>query len=91
MLLTNRLYSNLPNIVICYYTSNMILHIDSDTAYLVLPNTKSRIVGYFYLSSKLSMITELILNTPVLVICKTLCYIISLAVEAEIVGVFIND
>jgi len=68
----------------------MILHIYSDIVYLVLSNAKSRIVGYFYLSSKLSVITELILNALVLIICKTLYYVVSLVAEAEIVGVFIN-
>jgi len=40
-----------PNAVIKYYASDMILHAESDAAYLVLP-TRSRIAGYFYRSSK---------------------------------------
>ena len=35
-----------PNLVIRYYDSDMILQIDSDAAYLVLPNAKSRISGF---------------------------------------------
>ncbi len=31
-----------------YHASNMILHVDSDAAYLVAPGAKSRIAGFFY-------------------------------------------
>ncbi len=41
-----------PNKKICYHASDMILYVESDAAYLVLPNAKSCIGGYFYLSSK---------------------------------------
>ena len=36
-----------PNVYVRYYTSDMVLSIDSDAAYLVLPNARSRITGYF--------------------------------------------
>ena len=36
-----------PNIYVQYYVSDMVLLIDSDAAYLVLPNARSRIAGYF--------------------------------------------
>ena len=39
-----------PKSVLCYRASNMILTVESDAAYLVLPNAKSRIAGYSYLS-----------------------------------------
>ena len=39
-----------PNAYIRYHASKMILHVDSDAAYLVLPKAKSRIAGYFYLA-----------------------------------------
>jgi hypothetical protein len=39
------------NAKIRYYTSDMVLHVDSDAAYLVLPNAKSRIAGHYYLSA----------------------------------------
>ena len=39
-----------PNAIIRYYTSGMILYIDSDAAYLVMPNVRSRIAGHFFLS-----------------------------------------
>lgn len=33
-----------------YHASDMVLHVDTDTAYLVVPKAKSRVAGYFYLS-----------------------------------------
>ena len=36
-----------PNLVTRCYASGMILRVDSDAAYLVLPNAKSRIAGFF--------------------------------------------
>ena len=40
-----------PNCYLRYHASDMILNIDSDAAYLVLPKAKSRIAGYYHLSS----------------------------------------
>jgi len=34
-----------PNGIIRYYASDMILHVDTNAAYLVLPNAKSSIAG----------------------------------------------
>ena len=33
-----------------FHCSDMQLHIDTDAAYLVAPNSKSRVAGYYYLS-----------------------------------------
>ena len=38
-----------PNDYIRFYARDMILHIDSDAAYLVAPKSRSRIAGYFHL------------------------------------------
>ena len=40
-----------PNIFIYFYVSNMVLLVNSDAAYLVLPKAKSRIAGYYHLSN----------------------------------------
>ena len=37
-----------------FYASDMLLNIDSDAAYLVLPKARSRVAGYFRLLDKLS-------------------------------------
>ena len=69
----------------------MVLYIDSDAAYLVLPNAKSHIAGYYYLTSIPPTPDQAwTLNAPVLVMCKTLWYVYSLAAKAKIVGVFTN-
>ena len=39
-----------PHAKLRYRASQMCLHIDTDAAYLVAPNSKSRVAGYFYLS-----------------------------------------
>ena len=40
-----------PEAKIRYYASNMLLWVDSDATYLVLPNARSRYAGHFYLGS----------------------------------------
>ena len=37
-----------PDAYIHFYASDMILQIDTDASYLVLPKTRSRIAGYYY-------------------------------------------
>ena len=39
------------NAILRYYAGDMKLHVESDAAYLVLPNTRSRVAGHFYLSA----------------------------------------
>jgi len=41
------------NVFIQFHASDMISHVDSDTAYLALPNTRSRVARYYYLSDHL--------------------------------------
>ena len=47
-----------------FYASDMILHVDSDAAYLVQTNTRSQYAGYYYLGSPKS--TNNTLNSAVL-------------------------
>ena len=41
-----------PNTIQRFYKSYMVLHVDSDAAYLVQPRAKSRIAGSYILSSR---------------------------------------
>ena len=41
-----------PNAKIRFKASDMIIHIDSDAAYLVLPGAKSCVAGYYFLGTK---------------------------------------
>ena len=52
----------------------MQLRIDSDAAYLVAPNAKSRIAGFFYCTDTPTTATPVPkLNGPVHVECRTAC------------------
>ena len=59
----------------------MILHVDSDAAYLVQPNARRRYAGYYYLGFSNS--TNNTLNGAVLVICRTIRNVVASAAEAE--------
>ena len=65
----------------------MILRVDSDAAYLVAPKARSRVAGYYYLSS---LDKSPRLNGAVHVECKTLRHVVASAAEAETAGVFHN-
>ena len=79
-----------PDVFVRYYASDMVLMLDSDAAYLVLPNAKSRIARYFYLSDHPSKTTTPSLNGAIMVVCKALKNVVSSAAESETAGVFIN-
>jgi hypothetical protein len=80
-----------PNAKLRFHASDMILHIDTDAAYLVMPNAKSRIAGYFYLSSHPSVTGAPVpLNGPILVECTTIKHVVGSAAEAECGGCYHN-
>ena len=68
----------------------MVLMIDSDAAYLVMSNAKSRIAGYFYLSDHPFKTPHPKLNGATLVECRALKHIVSSSAKAETAGVFHN-
>ena len=68
----------------------MILRVDSDTAYLVMPNAKSRIAGYFQLNHHPHRVPHPSINGAILVECKALKHVVSSAAEAETAGIFHN-
>ena len=70
-----------------YQASAMILHIDSDASYLIAPEAKSRITGYFKVNNKPS---NTINNAPILVECHTLKHVVTSSAECETAGVFQN-
>ena len=80
-----------PNAKVRYYASDMCLHVDTDAAYLVQPNARSRYAGFFYLSSRpTSPLSAPTPNGAVLVACKTLRGVLASAAETETGGVFHN-
>ena len=79
-----------PNATIRYHASDMILNVDTDAAYLVLPRARSRLAGHFYLSSDPAMTRTVRPNGPILTECKTIQHVVSSAAEAETAGIFHN-
>ena len=77
-----------PDAVIRFHASDMIIYIESDAAYLVLPQARSRVASIFYLSNATSGRPPL--NGAIQVICKTLQNVVSSAAEAETGGIFIG-
>ena len=78
-----------PDAVIQFHTSDMIIYIESDASYLVLPQTRSRVVSIFYLSN--ATYARPPLNGAIQVIFKNLQNIFSSAAKAETGGIFISD
>ena len=78
-------YDN-PNAVKLYVASDMILFIDSDAAYLVETEAKSRAGGFFYLGNK----DGKLMNGSILILAKIIKFVMSSAAEAEIAALFMN-
>lgn len=81
------------NVQLCFTTSDMILHVDSDVAYLVQDGARSRIAGHYILSlvpPPAPLIPKKQPNAPILIECKTLRHAIASAAEAETGGIFHN-
>ena len=70
-----------------YYTSNMILTIHSGASFLVAPEAKRCIAGFFSLQQPHHTSTQ---NAPILVECKTLKHMIISAVECKNAAAFHN-
>ena len=74
-----------PNTIIRYKASKMILYVDSDAAYLVMPRAKSRIAGHYYLSDENGTP-----NGPLHVNCRILPHVTASAAETETATMFYN-
>ena len=75
-----------PDVGLRYHATKMILHIDFDASYLIVPEAKSRVADYFWLQNK--SCTKI--NTSFLVECRTLKHVVISAAEYETAGVFYN-
>ena len=74
------------NATIIYRASEMILCADSDAAYLVAKNTRSRAGGYHYLGSK----NKKRFNGAIYVLARVIKNVMTSAMEAEIAALFLN-
>ena len=77
-----------PNVFIRFHASDMVIHIDSDATYLIAPEARSRIAGYFYLNSTNNK--NPIHNGALLVECRTLRHVVASSAEAETADIFHN-
>ena len=82
-----------PDAVIRFHASDMCLHIDSDTAYIVQPKASSHDAGHYYLRE--TPPPPLIRpnptpNIPIISRCQTIRTVISSAAEAETGAIFLN-
>ena len=82
--------STYPHAKIRYTASYMILHVDSDAAFLVAPKARSRVAGFYYCGDLYNKNTtpQSRLNGPVHIECKTLKHVVASAAEAETGGIF---
>jgi hypothetical protein len=82
-----------PLAIIRYYASDMALNVDTDAAYLVLPNAQSRYAGHYIFSDTPPLPPEIPNPKPngaILTVCKTIRNVMTSAAEAETAGVFGN-
>lgn len=77
-----------PNATIRYKASKMILQVDTDAAYLVLPKARSRCAGHYYLTN--DSLDNPPPNGPIYTLCKTIRNVVSSSAEAETHGAFTN-
>ena len=75
-----------PNATLRYQSSDMILTIDSDAAYLVCPQAWSRAGGMHYLTNT----DGKMINAPLLVLAKVIKNVMASAAEAEIGALYMN-
>ena len=84
-----------PNAVIRYKKSKMILYVDSDAAYLVLPKARSRVAGHYFLGDapppSPNRPNHKTTNGPIHTVCKGLRNVVSSAAEAETGAAFHNS
>ena len=84
-MLTDYLHTN-PNISIRYHSSKMILKVVSDTAFLVLPKSRSRAAAIDHLG----WINNKKQNGLINVLYHTIKNVVASASEAKMVGIYIG-
>ena len=78
--------ASLPNAEKIYKASDMILTIDSDAAYLVAPQARSRAGGFHYLGNK----DGTLFNGSIAVIARIIKNVMASAAEAEVGALYLN-
>ena len=81
----NYMASN-PSPKLQFRASDMILHVESDAAYLVCPKARSRAGGFHYLSN----LDGTLMNSPIWVLAKVIKNVMASAAEAEVGSLYMN-
>ena len=76
-----------PNVIIHFYTSDMILKITSNAAYLILPRARIPAADHYHLGW---FNNPTRVNGPLEILCQTLKNIVGSATEAETGGIYIG-
>eukprot|EP00957_Ditylum_brightwellii_P165074 12567934-Ditylum_brightwellii.AAC.1 len=79
-----------PNTVVQFHANNMILHIHSDAAYMVLPEARSCTGRLFYLSSQPDKVKEIPLNCAMHNECSTSRNVMGSMAETGVGRFYIN-
>jgi hypothetical protein len=92
-MLLNSYAATYPAAIIRYHASDMALHVNSDAAYLVLPNARSCYAGHYFMSNEPPpppAKPNPKPNGPILTVWKTIRGVMSSAGEAETGGFYGN-
>ena len=78
-----------PDATLRYHASDMILQVEADSAYLVLPKARSRAAAWFILGNDPSTRPVPMTNAPLHILCNTIKNVMASAAEAEAGGLFL--
>jgi hypothetical protein len=81
----------LPDAVIRYRASDMILNVHSDASFLSAPKARSRAGGYFFLGSLPCNGDPIKLNGAIHISCTILKLVATSAAEAKLGSLFLNS
>ena len=70
-----------------FHASDMILEVDSNSSYLILPKSRRRYAGYVWLLDHLSIHKQRLHNGAILVLCKRIRHVVTSEAKAETTGI----
>ena len=79
-----------PIIILRYHSSNMIINIYVDSAYVVLPRSLSRAIAWFIFDSDPLKVPNPMTNVPFHMIYNTMKNVISSTAKSKNRGIYIN-
>ena len=78
-----------PDATLRYHASDMILQVEADAAYLVLPQARSRAAAWYILGNDPTKHPSPTSNAPLHIMCNTIKNVMASAAEAEAGGLFL--